>query len=117
MVSLVDGSKPTTPRSWRMGVASCRRPRKASSVSNPTLSTQNDRRKGRKGRKLNFWLPRADGQGFGLQGFASANCQIASGNCGNCGNPPHSGFAMRYPSAGRCVHVVAASPGEGPAVR
>jgi hypothetical protein len=78
MVSLVDDSKPTTPRPWRRGVASCR------------LSTQNDRRKGR---KLNFWLPRADDQGFGLQGFAAANCQIASGNCGNCGNP-FRGFAM-----------------------
>src|SRR5713226_2937723 len=45
MVSLVDESKATTPRSWRTAVTSCRRPRNASSASNPTLSTgQNDYR-------------------------------------------------------------------------
>jgi hypothetical protein len=53
----------------------------------PTLSP-NDGRKGRKGRKLNFWLLRAGDQGFGLQGLAFANCQIASANCGNC--PTHA---------------------------
>ena len=53
MVSLVDGSKATTPRSWRTGLASCRRLRNAGSASNPTLSTgQNDCRKYRKYRKF-----------------------------------------------------------------
>ena len=53
MVSLVDVSKATAPRSWRTAVTSCRRPRNASSASNLTLSTgQNDYRKYRKYRKF-----------------------------------------------------------------
>jgi hypothetical protein len=79
MASPVDGSKPTTPRSSRRDVAPCPAAPECQQCQQPKFVRV---RKGRKGRKLNFWLPRADNQGFGLQGFASANCQIASGNCG-----------------------------------
>src|SRR5260370_17461528 len=53
-VSPVDDSKPTIPRSWRMGGASCRRPRTASSDGNPTLSTVKPA-SGRCGKWGNWW--------------------------------------------------------------
>jgi len=54
MVSLVDGSKATTPPLLADGVAaSCRHPRNAGSAGNPTLSAgKNDRRDYRKYRKF-----------------------------------------------------------------
>src|SRR5260370_22036104 len=39
MVSLIDDSQATTPRSWRTAVTSCQRPRNAGSASTPTQST------------------------------------------------------------------------------
>jgi hypothetical protein len=108
MVSPVDGSRPTTPRAWRRDVASCRRPRKASSASNPTLSP-NDRRKGRKGRKLNLECTTGVSASRVLPPpIAKSLAEIAE-----IRRPTHSGFAMRYPPSGGCAHAVAAKLGSG----
>src|ERR1700730_8457991 len=110
MVSPVDGSKPTTPRSWRRDVASCRRPRTASSAATRRCRQMTGGKGGKGGNLQSFGNSSlfddgatrrkpAETGGNPLQRLCSRNCpqfccltqggapspdwRIACGNCGN----------------------------------
>src|ERR1700736_1413445 len=138
MVSLVDGSKPTTPRSWRRDVASCRHPRNASSATTRRCRQMTGGKGGKGGNLQSFGnsglfddgatrRKPAETGGNPLRRLCSRNCPqfccltqgvrstppiaISLAETAETALPTHSGFARRSPPSGRCVHAGAAKLG------